>query len=135
MLNLDETNARRIIDAISNAIDGKDASAKTFASAPFDLLSDFAAWGQENNNSQKETTRTDALTVAYLIFTGGRIPLTGVQMGERWFRPDKWVIGALAKKGRATVDEQKAEIVLTTAGWSWVADILETMSQAKKSAS
>jgi hypothetical protein len=68
MLDLSETNARLIIDAITMAIDGKPASAKTFSTAPFTELSDFGQWGQEHNNSARDTTRTDALTIAYLIF-------------------------------------------------------------------
>ncbi|MBK5567417.1 hypothetical protein [Ensifer sp. SSB1] len=134
MLDLDEATARRIIDAVANAIDGKDASAKTFGGTPFDLLSEFDAWGQGNNNSKNDTTRTDALTIAYLLFTGGRIPLTGIQMDGVWFRPDKWIIGALVKKGRAIIDEQKQEIALTAAGWSWVAGVLEALSKTNKSA-
>lgn len=35
MLDLNETNARLIIDAIAMAIDGKPASAKTFSKSPF----------------------------------------------------------------------------------------------------
>jgi hypothetical protein len=71
MLDLDQPTARRIIDAIAMAIDGKPASAKTFAAGPFTELADFDAWGQQNNNSSSDTTRTDALTVAYLLFSGG----------------------------------------------------------------
>lgn len=127
MLDLSETNARLIIDAITMAIDGKPASAKTFSTAPFTELSDFGHWGQEHNNSARDTTRTDALTIAYLIFSRGRIPLKGIQMSDSWSRPERWIIGALIKKGRARVDESGEAIVVTDEGWAWVADILQSL--------
>lgn len=128
MLDLDEDTARRIVDAIAVAIDGKKASAKTFANTPFTELSDFASWGQQGNNSLNDTTRTDALTVAYLLLSGGRIPLQGLEIRGAVFRPDKWVVGALVKKGRALVDG--TEIVFTQKGWEWVAGVLEGMKKA-----
>ncbi|WP_085034082.1 hypothetical protein [Ensifer aridi] len=129
MVELSEKNARLIIDAIAVAIDGKPASAKTFSKSPFTELSDFDQWGQEHNNSERDTTRTDALTIAYLIFSGGRIPLKGIQMSDSWFRPDRWIMGALVKKGRARLEESGEAIVFTDEGWAWIAGILQGLKK------
>lgn len=129
MLDMNEKTARRIIDAIAVAIDEKPASAKTFSPGPFTELSDFNSWGQQNNNSLNDTTRTDALTVAYLLFSGGRIPLQGIEMRGAWFRPDKWIMGALVKKGRARIDESTNEVVFTQGGWEWMAGVLEGVAK------
>lgn len=130
MINLNEATARRIIDAIANAIDGKPASAKTFSSDAFTDLADFESWGQANNDSINDTNRTDALTVAYLLFSGGSIPLSGISMSGTYFRPDKWIIGALVKKGRAAVDESGQNVVFTQLGWNWMAGVLEEHAKA-----
>ena len=130
MLNMNEKTARRIIDAIAVAIDGKPSSAKTFAPGAFTDLSDFSSWGQQNNDSHNDTTRTDALTVAYLLFSGGRIPLSGIEISGAYFRPDKWIIGALVKKGRAEIDDGTKEVVFTQHGWEWMAGILENLKTA-----
>ncbi|WP_438749997.1 hypothetical protein [Pararhizobium sp. O133] len=130
MLDMNESTARRIIDAIAVAIDGKPSSAKTFAPAPFTELADFDSWGQQNNNSLNDTTRTDALTVAYLLLSGGRIPLQGIQVQGAFFRPDKWIVGALVKKGRAQVDASGKYVVFTQDGWDWMAGILEKLKTA-----
>ncbi|TBH09915.1 hypothetical protein [Rhizobium leguminosarum] len=130
MLNLNEAAARRIVDAIAIAIDGKPSSAKTFSAAPFTELTDFTSWGQQNNDSNNDTKRTDALTVAYLLFSGGRIPLSGIEMHGTYFRPDKWIIGALVKKGRAEPDASGKNILFTQTGWEWMAGILEGLAKA-----
>lgn len=130
MLDINEETARRIIDAIAIAIDHKPSSAKTFSPGPFTELEEFTSWGQQNNNSLNDTTRTDALTVAYLLFSGGRISLQGIEMNGVWFRPDKWIVGALVKKGRARVDEASKEVVFTQEGWEWMAGVLEALNRA-----
>lgn len=131
MLRMSEATARRIIDAIAMAIDGKPSSAKTFAPAPFSEMAEFDAWGQQSNNSLTETTRTDALTVAYLLLSGGRIPLQGIEVQGAFFRPDKWIIGALVKKNRVTIDTSAKEAVFTPQGWEWIAEVLEALPKAK----
>jgi hypothetical protein len=130
MLDLNEKTARRIIDAVALAIDGKPASAKTFSDKPFIELSDLGAWGQQENNSINDTTRTDALSVAYLLLSGGRIPLQGIAVDGAYLRPDKWVVGALVKKGRAEEDKTTSELVLTSNGWEWIAGVLAQMGKA-----
>lgn len=129
MLDLNEPTARRIIDAIAITIDGKPSSAKTFSDGPFTELSDFNAWDQQQNNSLNDTKRTDALTVAYLLFSGGRLPLQGIEMRGSWFRPDKWIVGALVKKGRAVIDQTSNEVVFTQTGWEWMAGVLEGLAK------
>lgn len=126
MLEMEEETAKRIINAVAVAIDGKPSSAKTFASSPYQDLESYGQWAQEGNNSKFDTTRTRALLISYLLFSGGRIPLLGIQMGEKWFRPDKWVAGALVKKGFFEVDEAAGEFVVTPTGWEYVAETLET---------
>ncbi|MBZ9679621.1 hypothetical protein LB531_03000 [Mesorhizobium sp. CO1-1-2] len=126
MLEMGEETAKRIINAVAVAIDGKPSSAKTFASSPYQDLSSYGDWDQDNNNSKFDTTRTRALLISYLLFSGGRIPLLGIQIGERWFRPDKWVAGALVKRGFFDIDEASSEFVVTPAGWEYVAETLET---------
>lgn len=131
MLAMNEATMRRLIDAVAVAIDGKRSSAKTFSPAPFTDLKDFASWGQDDNDSNNDTTRTDALTVAYLLISGGRIPLQGIQLQGAYFRPDKWIIGALVKKGRAQIDPNLGEVVFTQQGWEWMAGIIENLGRAQ----
>lgn len=85
MLNVDRKTAAKTIDAIACAIDGKRSSAKTFEPSRFGGLSDYGDWGQENNDAIQDTPRTIALFLSYLIFSGGRIPLVGIQMEDTWF--------------------------------------------------
>ncbi|MBD9454049.1 hypothetical protein IB244_21290 [Rhizobium sp. RHZ02] len=125
---MNEQTARRIIDAIAVAIDGKPSSAKTFSEEPFIGDPDLHWWKQYE--PPKDTNRTEALTIAYLLFSGGRIPLRGVQMRGAYFRPDKWLVGAFLKKGHASIDETSNEIVFTQAGWEWVAGILQGLAKA-----
>jgi hypothetical protein len=125
MLHISEQTARRIIDALAIAIDGKPSSAKTFSAEPFEEIPDLSWW--EDYTPPNDTSRTEALTVAYLLFSGGRIPLQGLQMRDAFFRPDRWIVGALVKKGRATIDNTNSEIVFTQAGWDWVADVLQNL--------
>ncbi|MHA6685367.1 hypothetical protein [Mesorhizobium sp. A556] len=67
--------------------------------------------------------------MAYLVFSGGRIPLTGIQMDGTWFRPDVWVAGALVKRGYLLVDEAAGEFRVTPEGWAFVADTLEGLGK------
>ncbi len=127
MLQLNEQTARRIIDALAMAIDGKPSSAKTFSAEPFREIPDLSWW--KDYRPPNDTTRTEALTLAYLLFSGGRIPLQGLQIRNAFFRPDKWIIGAMVKKGRASIDEEKNEIVFTQTGWDWVADVLHGLAK------
>lgn len=55
--------------------------------------------------------------------------MLGIQIGEKWFRPDKWVAGALVKKGFFEVDKTAGEFVVTPAGWEFVAETLEMHSK------
>ncbi|TPI58640.1 hypothetical protein FJ417_18630 [Mesorhizobium sp. B3-1-7] len=124
MLNIDKETAAKIIDALAVAIDGKPSSAKTFSASPFTGLADYGDWGQQNNDATQDTPRTIALFLSYLIFSGGRIPLIGIQMQDTWFRPDVWVVGALEKRGYLTVDESSGYFLVTSEGWSLVANAL-----------
>jgi hypothetical protein len=128
MLDIDKDTASRIIDAIAMAIDGKKSSAKTFSPTPYESLAVYGNWGQDHNDSKNDTPRTRALLLAYLIFSGGRIPLTGVEMDGVYFRPDVWVAGALVKKGYLIVDEAAGEFRVTPAGWLFVAESLEAIT-------
>lgn len=128
MLNVDKKTAAQIIDAIATAIDGKPSSAKTFHPSPFSGLSDYGDWGQENNDATQDTPRTIALFLSYLIFSGGRVPLVGIQMQDTWFRPDVWVAGALVKRGHLVVDEPAGDFVVTAKGWSLIAKALEELA-------
>jgi hypothetical protein len=127
MLDIDKDTASRIIDALAVAIDGKTSSAKTFSETPYDSLADCGDWQQDHNDSQRDTPRTRALFLAYLLFSGGRIPLKGIQMDGTYFRPDKWVVGALMKKGYLTVDNPTGEFQVTSQGWEFVAETLEAI--------
>ncbi|ESX02349.1 hypothetical protein NKJ16_29440 [Mesorhizobium sp. M0179] len=98
MLDIERDTATRIIDAIAVAIDGKIPSSKSFNQFPYENLADYGNWSQDNNDSKNNTPRTRALFMAYLIFSGGRIPLRGIEMHGTFFRPDVWVAGALVKK-------------------------------------
>jgi hypothetical protein len=125
MLDIEQGTAKRIIDAFTVAIDGKPSSAKGFSSTPYENLADYGNWGQDNNDSRNDTPRTRALLMSYLIFSGGRIPLRGIQMQGTWLRPDVWVAGLLAKKGYLTVDQSSQEFLVTREGWAFVAETLE----------
>lgn len=129
MLDIDKETASRIIDALAIAIDGKRSSAKTFNSAPYGSLAVYGNWGQDQNDSKNDTTRTRALLLAYLIFSGGRIPLTGIEMDGAYFRPDVWVAGALVKKGYLVVDEAQNEFRVSLEGWELVAETLEALGK------
>ena len=129
MLDIDKDTAKRIIDALAVAIDGKPSSAKSFNQFPYEDLADYGHWGQDNNDSKRDTPRTRALFMAYLIFSGGRIPLRGIGMHGTYFRPDVWVAGALVKKGYLTVDESAHEFVVSPDGWRFVADTLESLGK------
>ncbi len=120
----------RIIDAMSRLIDGKDASAKTFQDEPFGALAEFESWGQDENDSQNDTPRTRALFLAYVVLSGGRIPLTGIALDDGYFRPDLWVAGALVKKGYMIVDHAAGELRATAKGWNFVAETLEGLKGA-----
>jgi hypothetical protein len=128
MLNINEATARRIIDALARAIDGKPSSAKTFQKAPFTQQSDLSWW--EQYAAPNDTRRTEALTVAYLFFSGGRIPVQGIQMQDAYFRPDQYIVGAFLKNGRFQIDEATNQLVFTQTGWDWMAGVLETMKFA-----
>ncbi|MER9064852.1 hypothetical protein [Mesorhizobium sp. M0698] len=129
MLDIDRETASRIIDALALAIDKKPSSAKPFSSAPYDSLAVYGDWGQDNNDSKNDTTRTRALFLSYLIFSGGRIPLRGIEMDGTWHRPDIWVAGALVKKGHLVVDDDAGEFHVTPEGWAFVADTLEGLKK------
>ncbi|MER9435828.1 hypothetical protein [Mesorhizobium sp. M0618] len=129
MLDIEKDTAKRIIDAIAMSIDGKPSSAKSFDSYPYENLADYGNWGQDNNDSKHDTPRTRALFLSYLVFAGGRIPLRGIEMHGTWFRPDKWVAGALVKKGYLTVDESVGEFLVTQDGWAFVAETLEGLGK------
>ncbi|MER9456574.1 hypothetical protein [Mesorhizobium sp. M0478] len=129
MLDIERDTATRIIDAIAVAIDGKPSPAKSFNQFPYENLADYGNWGQDNNDSKNDTPRTRALFMAYLIFSGGRIPLRGIEMHGTFFRPDVWVAGALVKKGYLTVDESAGEFLVTQAGWAFVAETLEGLGK------
>ncbi|UWU19601.1 hypothetical protein N2599_36905 (plasmid) [Rhizobium sullae] len=129
MLDIEKDTAKRIIDALAVAIDGKPSSAKSFNQFPYEDLADYGNWGQDNNDSKRDTPRTGALFMAYLVFSGGRIPLRGIEMHGTYFRPDVWVAGALVKKGYLTVDESAQEFVVTQDGWGFVADTLEGLGK------
>lgn len=129
MLDIDKNTASRIINAVATTIDGKSSSAKTFSETPYDSLADYGDWEQDQNNSKRDTPRTRALFLAYLLFSGGRIPLKGIQMDDTYFRPDKWVAGALVKKGYVTVDKAAGEFQVTREGWEFVAETLEAIGQ------
>ncbi|MER8845790.1 hypothetical protein [Mesorhizobium australicum] len=128
MLDLEKDTAKRIIDALAFAIDGKKSSAKSFEPYPYENLADYGNWGQDNNDSKNDTPRTKALLLSYLILSGGRIPLRGIELHGAWFRPDKWVAGALVKKGYVTVDESAGVFLVTASGWAFVAETLEALS-------
>lgn len=129
MPNMTDDVARRILDAVCIAIDHKPASAKTFSDEPFSDLTTYASWGQDANDSTKRvTTRTRAMLIAYLMFSGGRIPYSGIEVGGKWFRPDKWIAGALVKNGHALADDSEQVFVVTPHGWSLVAETLEMLS-------
>ena len=60
--------------------------------SPYKDLADYGNWGQDNNDSKRDTPRTRALFMVYLVFSGGRIPLLrGIEMHGTYFRPDVWV--------------------------------------------
>lgn len=90
---------------------------KSFNSTPYDDLADYGNWGQDSNDSTNDTPRTRALFGAYLVLSGGRIPLRGIEIQGAWFRPDQWVAGALMKKGYLIVDEGAGEFIVTREGW------------------
>lgn len=125
MLDTGKETASRIIDALSNLIDGKPASAKTYQDTPYETLAEYENWGQDENDSQNDTPRTRALFLAYLVLSGGRIPLTGIALSDGYFRPDLWVAGALVKKGYMIVDHAAGEFRATPKGWDFVAETLE----------
>lgn len=130
MLDIDRETASRIIDALAVAIDGKKSSAKTFSPTPYESLAVYGNWGQDHNDLKNDTNRTRALLMAYLVFSGGRIPLTGIEMDGTYFRPDVWVAGALVKKGYLVVDEPAGEFRVTPEGWEFVAESLEALAGA-----
>ncbi|MBM2715346.1 hypothetical protein JQK88_29900 [Mesorhizobium caraganae] len=99
MLDIEQESAKRIIDALAVAIDGEKSSAMSFDPYPYENLADYGNWGRDNNDSKNDTPRTRALFMSYLVFSGGRIPLRGIEMHGTSFRPDKGVAGALMKKG------------------------------------
>jgi hypothetical protein len=123
VIDLKEATARRIIDTIASAIDKKPSSAKTFKKGPFTEQADLSWW--DEYNLPNDTPRTEALTIAYLLFSGGRIPLQGIQMQDAYFRPDQYIVGAFLKNGRFRHDEDADELVFTQQGWEWMAGVLE----------
>ena len=127
--DIEQHTAERILDALTIAIDGKISSAKTFSETAFEELADFDNWGQDANDSTKDTARTSALFLAYVIFSWGRIPLRGIKMSGIYFRPDLWVAGALVKKGYLTPDADAQDLVVTEDGWRFIASSLEGLSQ------
>ena len=129
MLDIEKDTAKRIIDALAVAIDGKPSSAKSFDQYPYENLADYGNWGQDNNDAKNDTPRTRALFMAYLVFSGGRIHLRGIEMHGTFFRPDVWVAGALVKKGYLTVDEIAGDFVVTREGWEFVAQTLEGLGK------
>ena len=128
MLDIEKDTATRIIDALAVAIDGKPSSAKSSTNSPT-RTSPTTATGVKTTMTRRGTPRTPALFMAYLVFSGGRIPLRGIEMHGTYFRPDVWVAGALVKKGYLTVDESAQEFVVTQDGWSFVADTLEVLGK------
>ncbi|MDX1115863.1 hypothetical protein I0J99_24000 (plasmid) [Sinorhizobium meliloti] len=102
---------------------------KSFNQLPYEDLADYGNWGQDNNDSKRDTPRTRALFMAYLVSSGGRIPLRGIEMHGTYFWPDVWVGGALVKKGYLAVDESAQEFVVTQDGWGFVADTLEILGK------
>ncbi|PDT17628.1 hypothetical protein CO670_07815 [Rhizobium sp. J15] len=110
-------NARVIFDNICLRIDGKKASAWTSQAAPFLDLETIEAWGQEANNAKNEKSRTDAFLFGYTLFTGGRIPMKGIQFSDGYVRPDAWVVGALLKSDRIFCNPSAKMFELTEHGW------------------
>ncbi|TCA40092.1 hypothetical protein E0H72_21835 [Rhizobium leguminosarum bv. viciae] len=110
-------NARVIFDNICLRIDGKKASAWTSQATPFSDLETIEDWGQEANNAKNETSRTDAFLFGYTLFTGGKIPMRGIQFNNGYVRPDAWVVGALLKSDRISVDPSAKMFELTELGW------------------
>lgn len=125
MIDLNEPTARRILDALALAIDNKPASAKTFQNSPFTEAADLSWW--EKYDNPMDTRRTEALTIAYLVFSGGRIPKQGIQLAGAYFRPDQYIVGAFLKNGRFRHDEVTDELLFTQEGWSWLAGVFERM--------
>lgn len=91
------------------AIDKKPSSAKTFQKAPFTDEADLSWWTRYDK--PMDTRRTEALTIAYLIFSGGRIPMQGIRMQDAYFRPDQYIVGAFLKNGRFHHDESTGELI------------------------
>lgn len=125
MPDINVETARRILDALAVAVDGKPSSAKTFSPVPYSDLVTYEDWRQEDNDSQAVTPRTRALLLAYLMLSGGRIPYAGIPVNGAWFRPDAWVAGSLVKLGYMTADDNTAAFTLTQSGWELAAEALE----------
>ncbi|MBY2965541.1 hypothetical protein HF251_23060 [Rhizobium leguminosarum] len=113
-------NARVIFDNICLRIDGKKASAWTSQATPFSDLETIEAWGQEANNAKNESSRSDAFLFGYTLFTGGKIPMRGIQFSDGFVRPDAWVVGALLKSDRLSVQATTKGFELTGSGWERV---------------
>jgi hypothetical protein len=128
MIDINQATARRIIDALAMAIDKKPSSAKTFQKTPFTEQADLSWWSQYKK--PLDTPRTEALTIAYLLFSGGRFPMKGMQMQDAYFRPDQYIVGAFLKNGRFQRDEATDDLVFTEEGWSWMAGVLENFKTA-----
>jgi len=129
MIDVNEPTARRIIDALALAIDQKPSSAKTFQKGPFTGEADLSWW--EKYDKPMDTPRTEALTIAYLLFSGGRIPTRGIEIDGAYFRPDQYIVGAFIKNGRFRHDEDAEELIFTQHGWTWLAGVLEDLNIVK----
>ncbi|RWO81033.1 hypothetical protein [Mesorhizobium sp.] len=127
MLDIPKETAARIVDAIAMAIDGKPCSAECFNPSPYVNLADYDNWGRDNSASKNVALRTRALLVAYIVFSGGRIPLRGIEMQGTYFRPEAEVAGILVNKGYLTVNESSGEFLVTQSGWAFVAEALERL--------
>lgn len=120
MLAMTSEQGREIFDNLCLLVDGKRASAWTAQSDPFLALEELSEWSQQENNSRNESSRTDAFLLGYCLFTGGMIPMRGIRFLDGYVRPDAWVIGALLKAARLSVDDAAKSFVVTKKGWDRV---------------
>ncbi len=127
MIETNRQTVDAIIDRTCRAVDGKVSSSKPFSQIPFDDFADYIDWGKDNNDSQNDTNRTRALFLSYVLLNGSRIPMQGTRTLDGWVRPDKWVAGALVKKGYLRVDLAANELVVTVSGWTFLADTVERL--------
>ena len=124
-MELNQVSAERLIDACTLLVDQKVASAKTFGISPFSDLGNWDAWGQSSNDAVNLTPRTKGYLLAYVLLSGGSIPMVGLRLADAWFRPDIWVMGALVKFGMFEARDDEGRFVLTPAGWTALAELME----------